>query len=86
MIGIEIDQINRNEHTNRVNPLGRNHPDSLVGLQTKSAYESPQAREMSVGRSHTQAQEGLTSLIKDAVALLWYFLAAFCCQFHLPPG
>ena len=70
MTGIEVNQIDREEHTDRVNALRGSHPDPLVGLQSEFSDQSSQARKMGIRGRDIQAQERFPRLIEDAVAPL----------------
>ena len=84
MIGIQIDQIHRDQHPNGVNPLRRNHPDPLIGLQPESAYQSSQPGEMSVRCRDSEAQERLSRFIENAIALPRFPLTLTYSQITFP--
>ena len=42
---VQVDEVDRKKHANRVNTTGRRQPDSIVGLQTELAQSAFQAHE-----------------------------------------
>src|ERR1019366_2060394 len=67
MMLVKIDQIERNEHPQRMNSAGRHDPDALVGLEVDLADQSSQASEGRIRRSDPQAEEAFACLVVYAV-------------------
>jgi hypothetical protein len=75
MVFVEVDQVQGEEQTERMNPLRGNNPKALVRPQLNSSNQSPEARKDRIGRLDIKADEAFARLVIDTV----------CPAFHSSP-
>ena len=68
VVRIQVDQIDRKQHADRMNPVRRREPDAIVGFQADSSQCSAQAHQQSVRGNHAKSEERLAGSIEYAIS------------------
>jgi hypothetical protein len=64
---IEINQVDRKQHAQRMNTAGRDHPDAFIKSEPESSDQSFESSEGRIGRRDTQAQKALAGVVVCAI-------------------
>src|ERR1017187_4958973 len=67
MVPVQVDQIQREQYTQRMNSARRHHPDSFIGFEAQLPNQPSQARKRSIRGGDAEAEEGFPGLVVHAV-------------------
>lgn len=66
---VQVNQIDWEQQTDRMNASGWHHPQTFVGSQPQSAQQSFQTRPMIVCSGYTKGKKRFARLIEDTICL-----------------